>query len=48
MVKKVLSITIDQKILEIWKNYAEKECVNSSKLIEKLLKNHLKKRGELK
>jgi hypothetical protein len=48
MVKKVLSITIDQKILEIWKNYAEKECVNSYKLIEKLLKNHLKKRGELK
>jgi len=47
MVKKVLSVTIDEKILKKWKNYAEKECVNSSKLIEKLLKDHLKKRGEL-
>jgi metal-responsive CopG/Arc/MetJ family transcriptional regulator len=48
MTKKVLSVTIDEKILKSWKDYAEKECVNSSKLIEKLLKKHLKKRGELK
>ena len=44
--KKVLSVTIDEKVLKTWKEYAEKECVNSSKLIEKLLKEHLKKRGE--
>jgi hypothetical protein len=46
MVKKVLSVTIDKKILEIWRQYAEEECVNSSKLIEKMLKEHLKKRGK--
>lgn len=46
MTKKVLSVTIDEKILEKWKKYAEEECVNSSKLIEKLLKKHLEKRGE--
>jgi|GEM_PF-1557194 len=46
MAKKVLSVTIDEKILERWKEYAEEECVNSSKLIEKMLKEHLKKRGK--
>jgi hypothetical protein len=46
MTKKVLSVTIDEEILEIWKKYAEEDCVNSSKLIEKLLKEHLKKRGK--
>lgn len=44
MVKKVLSVTIDEKILETWKDYAEEECINSSQLIEKLLNNHLEKR----
>jgi hypothetical protein len=46
MGKKVLSVTIDEKIFEIWKNYAKEECVNSSKLIEKMLKEHLNKRGK--
>lgn len=46
MVKKVLSVTIDEKILETWKDYAQEECVNSSKLIERLLEEHLKKRGK--
>ena len=27
----------------LWKEYAEKECINSSQLIEKLLKEHLEK-----
>ncbi len=45
MGKKVLSVTIDEKILKTWKDYAEKECVNYSKLIEKLLKEHIKKIG---
>lgn len=44
--KKVLSITVDEEVLEKWKNYAEEECINSSQLIEKLLKEHLKKRSE--
>jgi len=46
MSKKVLSATIDEKILETWKQYAEEECINSSQLIEKMLKEYLKKRGK--
>ena len=46
MAKKVLSVTIDEKILKNWKKYADEECVNSSKLIEKMLKEHLDKRGK--
>jgi hypothetical protein len=46
MVKKVLSATIDEDILEKWKDYTEEECINSSQLIEKLLEEHLKKRGK--
>ncbi len=45
MVKIVLSITIDEKVLSQWKQYANDECINSSKLIEKMLMDHLKKRG---
>jgi hypothetical protein len=44
--KKVFSATIDEKILEKWKEYAEEECINSSQLIEKMLKEHLQKRGK--
>jgi len=46
MVKKVLSATVDEGVLEKWKKYTEEECINSSQLIEKLLKDHLKRRGE--
>jgi hypothetical protein len=46
MVKKVLSVTIDEDVLKKWKKYSEEDCINSSQLIEKLLKEHLKKRGE--
>jgi len=46
MAKKVLSVTIDEQILETWKEYAEEECINSSQLIEKMLKEYLKKRGK--
>jgi hypothetical protein len=48
MTKKILSATIDEKILETWKKYSEEECINSSQLIEKLLKEHLKKRKNVK
>ena len=44
MGKRVLSVTIDEKILEGWKEYTKKECINSSQLIEKFLKEHLKNR----
>jgi hypothetical protein len=44
MVKKVFSVTIDEKVLKQWKNYTEEECINSSKLLEKILENHLLKR----
>lgn len=43
MGKKVLSVTIDEKILEEWKEYTQDKCINSSQLIEKMLKEHLKK-----
>jgi metal-responsive CopG/Arc/MetJ family transcriptional regulator len=43
MGKKVLSVTIDEKILESWKKYAEEKCINSSQLIERLIKEYLKK-----
>ncbi len=46
MGKKVLSVTIDEDTLSDWKEYTEKECVNASKLIEKLIREHLKKRGK--
>ncbi len=46
MVKKVLSATVDEDVLEKWKKYTDEECINSSQLIEKLLKDHLKRRGE--
>lgn len=46
MGKKVLSVTIEENILDSWKKYSEEECINSSQLIEKLMKEHLKKRGK--
>jgi hypothetical protein len=45
MVKKVFSVTISDEVLSKWKNYTDEGCVNSSKLIEKLMKSHLIKRG---
>ena len=44
MTKKVLSATIDEKILIRWKDYVDDNCINSSQLIEKMLNEHLKKR----
>jgi metal-responsive CopG/Arc/MetJ family transcriptional regulator len=43
MSKKVLSITVEEKILIEWKKYTEEKCINSSQLIEKLIKEYLKK-----
>ena len=45
MAKKVLSATIDEKILEKWKKFTDENFINSSKLIEKLLKDYLKSKG---
>ena len=42
MVKKVMSVTIDENILSDWKKYIDENFINSSKLIEKLLTEHLK------
>jgi len=44
MVKKVMSVTIDDKILLKWKRFTDENFINSSKLIEKLLQDYLKKR----
>lgn len=46
MGKKVLSATVDEKILAEWKKYTEENCINASQLIEKLLKDHLAKGGK--
>jgi len=43
-----MSVTIDEKILSKWKKYIDNEYINASKLVENLIKEHLKKRGELK
>lgn len=41
MGKKVLSVTIDEKLLAEWKEYAQEACINSSQLIEKMLREYL-------
>ena len=46
MAKKVLSLTIDEKILEKWKKYTKENCINASQLVEKLLNEYLKKGGK--
>jgi hypothetical protein len=45
MTKKILSITVDEKTLSQFKKYVESECINTSKLLENMIKDHLKKRG---
>jgi len=45
MVKKVLSVTINENILDSWKKYTKEECINSSQLVERMIKEHLKKEG---
>lgn len=44
MSKRVMSITIDERVFSKWKSYVDDECINASKLVEKLLKEHLEKR----
>ena len=46
MTKKVMSITIDEQIFAKWKKVVDENFINSSKLIEKLLDDYLKKRGK--
>jgi len=48
MAKKVFSVTIEEEILKKWREYTEEDCINSSQLVERLLSEHLKKRGGLK
>lgn len=45
MSKKVMSITVDKELFSEWKKYTEEMCINSSKLVEKLLREHLKSNG---
>lgn len=44
MGKKILSITVEESILRRWKEYTEEECINSSKLIERMIDEHMNKR----
>jgi len=48
MSKKVFSVTIDEKILSTWKKYTEEECINSSKIIERMLTEYLESRKRSK
>jgi metal-responsive CopG/Arc/MetJ family transcriptional regulator len=48
MVKKVFSVTIEESILEKWREFVEDNCVNSSKLVEKILKEHLRRENNKK
>ena len=45
MVKKVLSVTIDERFLELFKKHIKEKCMNSSQLIEKMIKDYLKDEG---
>jgi hypothetical protein len=45
MAKKVWSVTIDEAVLAKWKKFTDENFINSSKLMEKLLKDYMKKRG---
>ncbi len=45
MSKKVLSVTIDEKLLNLFRKYTEEKCINSSQLIEKMIREHLRKEG---
>ena len=45
MAKKGLSITVDEKLLKRWKKFTDENFINSSKLVEKLLQDYLKKKG---
>ena len=46
MVKKVLSVTIDEEVFSRWKEFSNKNFINSSRLIEKLLREYLEKEGK--
>jgi len=46
MGKKVLSVTIEEKILDSFKKYTKEKCINSSQLIEKMISEYLKKEGK--
>ncbi|MEM5791039.1 MAG: hypothetical protein QXP77_03260 [Candidatus Aenigmatarchaeota archaeon] len=43
MARDHLVASIDKQILEKWKEYCKERCINSSRLIEKLIKEFLKK-----
>ncbi len=43
MGKKVISATVDDKLFDEWKKNAEDNCINSSQLIEKLLRDYLRR-----
>lgn len=41
MVKRVISFTIDENLLDEWKNYARRNSINSSLFVEGLLQKYL-------
>ena len=45
MAKKVMSVTVDEELFSEWKKYTEDMCINSSKLVERMIREHLEKHG---
>ena len=41
--KKVVSFTIEEDLLGKWRKHVDSNSINSSKLIENLIKKHLRK-----
>jgi metal-responsive CopG/Arc/MetJ family transcriptional regulator len=45
MAKKRLSATINAAVIDDFNEYCSRECINKSKLIEKLISKYLKEKG---
>jgi hypothetical protein len=45
MTRKVMSVTVDEALLSEWKKYTGEMCINASKLVEKMLREHLEREG---
>jgi hypothetical protein len=43
MAKAQITATISKEVYEKWKKFCDDNCINASQLIERLIKEHLKK-----
>lgn len=42
-----ISVTVEKGVVDAWKEYCEAECINASKLVGRLIKDHLTEKGRL-